>query len=40
VGERELSMGRLELRNMETGAQETIDLNGIEATIADYIKAR
>lgn len=40
VGERELSAGKLELRNMATGAQETIDLIGIEATIADYIKAR
>jgi histidyl-tRNA synthetase len=40
VGERELSAGRLELRNMATGVQETIELDKIEATVADYIKAR
>jgi histidyl-tRNA synthetase len=40
VGERELSAGKLELRNMATGVQETIDLNGIEATIAGHMQAR
>jgi histidyl-tRNA synthetase len=40
VGDRELSMGRLEFRNMETGTQETIDLEGIEKIIETTIKAR
>jgi histidyl-tRNA synthetase len=40
VGDRELSMGRLELRDMQTGAQETIDLAGIEKIIEATIKAR
>jgi histidyl-tRNA synthetase len=40
VGDRELSTGKLELRNMGTGLQEPISPDGIEATIIDYIKAR
>ena len=40
LGDRELSTGKLELRDMGTGAQEPIRLDGIEETIIDYIKAR
>ena len=40
VGDRELSTGRLEFRNMETSAQETIDPDEIEKIIETYIKAR
>lgn len=40
VGDRELSTGRLELRNMQTGVQEPIALEGIENAIEVYIKAR
>ena len=40
LGDRELSTGKLELRDMGTGAQEPIQLDGIEETIIDYIKAR
>lgn len=40
VGERELSAGRLEFRNMQTGAQETIDVSGIESIIEAHIKVR
>ena len=40
LGDRELSTGKLELRDMETGSQEPIQLDGIEETIIDFIKAR
>jgi len=40
VGERELTTGRLELRNMQTSAQETIDIKEIETIIESHIKAR
>lgn len=40
LGDRELSSGKLELRDMGTGSQEPIQLDGIEETIIDYIKAR
>jgi len=40
LGERELTAGNLELRDMETGKQESILLDGIDEAITDYIKAR
>jgi len=40
LGDRELTTGNLELRNMETGTQESILLEGIDESIKDYIKAR
>ena len=40
LGDRELSTGQLALRDMGTGSQEPIQLDGIENTIIDLIKAR
>jgi histidyl-tRNA synthetase len=40
VGERELSAGRLTMRNMTTGEQQTIDRDGVEETVANTIKVR
>jgi histidyl-tRNA synthetase len=39
-GDREMTMRRLSLRNMETSAQEEIDMEEIENKIENSIKAR